>query len=137
MEERKNKKELIRTIYLYLFALVGLVLLVIGCVGFVNMGLKTWVFTQADQQRYVYEQPVAYPIASLEKVQARDDLSEADKEAIKQMISDYKVQKERTAKIDVVAAQRQSDAATNFALIIVGLPLYLYHWRVIKRDNEK
>ena len=47
----KNKEHypLIRTIYLYLFALVGLALLISGSVRFVNMGLKAFVFTKAEQ----------------------------------------------------------------------------------------
>ena len=130
-----DKKMLIRTIYLYLFALIGLILLVIGSVGFVNMGLKTWVFTKADQQRYLYEQPMIYPVAELEKARDNKDLTEADREEIRKIIDDYNERKERNAKIDVISAQRQSDAAQNLALIIVGLPLYLYHWMVIRRDK--
>lgn len=132
-----DKKMLIRTIYLYLFALIGLVLLVIGSVGFVNMGLKTWVFTQADQQRYLYEQPMVYPVAKLENARDNNDLTEADREEIRKIIDDYNAAKEKNAKIDVVASQRQSDAAQNLALIIVGLPLYLYHWRLVKKDKAK
>ena len=137
MEERKNKKELIRTIYLYAFSLLGLVLLIIGSVGFVNMGLKAYVFTQADQQRYLYEQPIAYPAADLEKARDNKDLTEADREEIRKIIDDYNVQKERNAKIDVVASQRQSDAAQNLSLILVGLPLYIYHWRLVKKEKQR
>ena len=54
-------KNIIRTIYLYLFALVGLVLTVIGAVIIVNNVLKTYVFKTADfnynQQPYI-SQPV-------------------------------------------------------------------------------
>ena len=48
-----GKHSLIRTIYLYLFACLGLVLLTIGGVRFLDMGLKAFVFTKAEQeQRY-------------------------------------------------------------------------------------
>ena len=54
-----NKKmSLIRKIYLYLFSLIGLVLVVIGCVELVNLGLKAYIFTAADQY---YSYPVAAP----------------------------------------------------------------------------
>ena len=137
MEERKNKKELIRTIYLYAFSLLGLVLLIIGSVGFVNMGLKAYVFTQADQQRYIYDVPTPMPAANLEKLQDSRDLTETDREEIRKIIDDYNVQKEKNAKIDIVASQRQSDAAQNLSLIIVGLPLYFYHWRLVKKEKSK
>ncbi|GAG22415.1 unnamed protein product, partial [marine sediment metagenome] len=53
----KNEKHhpLVRTIYLYLFALVGLALLTIGAVRFVDMGLKAFVFTKAEELQRLYE----------------------------------------------------------------------------------
>lgn len=44
-----NKKELIRTIYIYIFSLVGLVLVTIGAVRLVDLGLKATIFTEADR----------------------------------------------------------------------------------------
>ena len=55
---------LIRKIYLYLFSLIGLVLVVIGCVELVNLGLKAYVFTSADQY---YSYPVAAPVEPTDK----------------------------------------------------------------------
>ena len=52
-----NKYPLIRKIYLYLFALIGLVLITIGCVRLVGLGLKTYIFTKAD----IY---IEYPMAA-------------------------------------------------------------------------
>jgi len=43
-------KNIIRTIYLYIFALLGLVLVIIGGVRFVDMGLKAFVFTKAEEE---------------------------------------------------------------------------------------
>lgn len=63
----EKPRSLIRTIYLYLFALVGLALLTTGTVRFVDMGL---------------------------------------------------------------------DASINLAMILVGLPLYLYHWQIIGRETR-
>jgi len=51
-----EKHSLVRTIYLYLFALVGLTLLVIGTVRFVDMGLKAFVFTKAEQAEKVRQE---------------------------------------------------------------------------------
>ena len=48
--EKKTHYPLIRTIYLYLFALLGLVLLTIGSIRFVDMALRAFVFTKADQE---------------------------------------------------------------------------------------
>ncbi len=63
-----KKHTLLRKIYLYLFALLGLVLLTIGSVNFVNMGLKVFVFTKAeDQQKIEYSRPISDPMFIGEK----------------------------------------------------------------------
>ncbi len=114
-----NKHPLIRKIYLYLFALVGLVLITIGCVRLLGLALKTYIFTQAD---IYYEYPIVRPITPEGKPQEIQQPS-------KQEIEDYQ-NKQRTS-------QRQRDAAESLAMIIVGLPLYLYHWSVIKKDKKE
>ncbi len=54
-------KNVIRTVYLYLFALVGLVLTIVGGVIIVNNLLKTYVFKSADYNynNYYIAQPTA------------------------------------------------------------------------------
>jgi len=135
-----EKHSLIRTIYLYLFTLLGLVLLTIGGVRFVDMGLKAFVFTKADEeQRIMYKQSPPVPIQSarIEKLQDEEELSEEEKVAIGQWLIDYKNWEERISKIDPVTARRHKDASFNLALILIGLPLYLYHWRIIKKETKK
>jgi len=39
-------------------------------------------------------------------------------------------------KIDPVTCRRHKDAFLNLAMILIGLPLYLYHWRIIKRETQ-
>ncbi len=114
-----NKITWIRTIYLYLFSLVGLVLVIIAGVRFIDMGLKAWVFTEADNYvSYDYARPA--PVAGEKPVV---EPSKEEKEAI---------QKKQTNQ------QRQRDASNSLAMIIVGLPLYLYHWRMAsKRKDEE
>ena len=97
---------MIRTAYLYLASLVGLALIVIGCVSLVNLGLKTFVFKQADQV-------IVYPWP-------RQELEPAGTEAgaIEQEQIDYQIYREQEQ-----TAQRQRSAASALAMIIVGLPL--------------
>ncbi len=134
-----EKHSLIRTIYLYLFALVGLALITVGGVRFVDMGLKVFVFTKAEEeQRLMYKQPfsIPYPVQRTEELQDEEGLSKEEKATIKQWLADYKDWQERKLKIDPVTARRHKDASMNLALILVGLPLYLYHWRIIKRETR-
>lgn len=135
----------IRTIYLYLFALLGLALLTIGGVRFVDMGLKAFVFTKADQERLLlYQRPPSfYPAPEIEKIQKETKgekktcLSEKERSEIDHWLADYEEWKKKKSEINPVAASRDRDASLNLALILIGLPLYLYHWRIIKREADK
>ncbi len=40
--------------YLYLVSTISLVIAVIGAIMIINLGLKAWVFTKADQNFYSY-----------------------------------------------------------------------------------
>ena len=124
--EANNKKELIRSIYLYLFSLVGLVLVTIGLVRFVDLGLKVYIFKGADEV-YLYPEYPARPVKGLSAEEAQE-LTAEEKEKFKQEQIAYQ-QKSQTS-------HRQSTAAESLAMIIVGLPLFLYHWRVIQKDKH-
>ena len=136
-----EKHSLVRTIYLYLFACLGLVLLTIGAVKFLDMGLKVFVFTGAEQEeRLQYKQPTMMYFAD-DAVFAKSikscSMTAEQKQQFDYWLNDYKTWKADYAKLDVVNSRRQRDASINLALIIIGLPLYLYHWAVIKRDVKK
>jgi disulfide bond formation protein DsbB len=107
----------IRKIYLYLFALIGLVISTIGAVQLVDLGLKTFVFPQADIN---YAYPMAKPISTMGPTSTAQEPSQAE-------MDKFNAQ-QRTS-------QRQRDAASALAMLIVGVPLYAYHWRVIKREQ--
>lgn len=111
-----RKDSIIRTIYLYIFALLGLALIIIGSVRFLDMGLKIYVFTKADQElRYDYRVPPP-------KIEGEGDVAECP-----ELISND----------DYITSRRHRDASINLSLILVGLPLYLYHWGIIKRESKE
>ena len=135
----EKQHSLVRTIYLYIFTLIGLMLLTIGGVRFIDMGLKAFIFTKAEEeQSLLYRQPpLLYSIEKVEEFQDKEALSEEEKTAIKQWLADYKDWQERSLKINYIDSRRQRDASSNLAMILVGLPLYLYHWGIIKREVRK
>ena len=116
-----NKHPLIKKIYLYLFSLLGLVLITIGAVRLLTLGLKVYVFTKAD---VYYEYPQAPQIAKEIAGGAATTTPTPSKEEI-----DKFNENQRTS-------NRQRDAAESLAMMIVGLPLYLYHWSIIKKEKE-
>lgn len=137
----------IRSVYLYLFALVGLSVTVIGTIMLINLGLKAWIFTKADVRPSFVERPI--PLAfdkdleRVEKINACSEtceLSESQKKLLATWLDDYQQWKENQSqeqKVDFVTSSRQRQASTAVAMILVGAPLYLYHWMVIKRDRRK
>ena len=135
----KKQHSLVRTIYLYFFALLGLVLLTIGGIRFVDMGLKAFIFTKAEEeQNLIYRQPpLLYSIEKVEELQSEEALSEEEKIAVKQWLVDYKDWQERSSKINYIDSRRQRDASSNLSMILIGLPLYLYHWEIIKKEVKK
>lgn len=102
----------LRLLYLYLFSFVGLIIVVTGGIQMVNLGLKTFVFRDAD--KFVMYGP------SIPKT----DPGYVDPAEQKRQ------QEEQTRN------QRQSEFANSLAMISVGLPLYLYHWKTIQKESS-
>jgi len=125
--ERTERKELIRTIYLYLFSLVGLVLIVIGMVRLVNLGLRVAVFKNADR---VVSYPV-YPRSALKELP-----TEAEIERLSEEEQALFEEKQIVAEKENVARNRERTASDSLAMIIVGTPLFLYHWRTIQKNKK-
>ena len=132
------KKSTIRTVYLYLFAGIGLILLIIGVVRFIDMGLKATVFTQADTVARLQQNQLTsprVPTINIERYEDSDEVTEEELESLRRMIEDYEAQREEWEGLDRYTARRQEEASYNLAFILVGLPLYLYHWKTIKKDD--
>lgn len=143
-----KKDSLIRTIYLYIFTLLGLALLVVGGVILLDLGLKAFVFKKADVDSF--SQPPRtislYPgktieeedfISAVEKCEEKCELTEEQKEQIDNWLADYKFWKEQQSKISYTTQRRHRQASQALALLIIGLPLYLFHWGVIKKEIKK
>lgn len=102
----------LRLLYLYLFSLVGLVILVIGSIRIIDLGIKSIFFQDADS----YYQ--AYPSVDPEA-------EGVDKPTSEELAINEKIQLRRN---------RQRELSGSLSMVIVGLPLYLYHWRKINSD---
>lgn len=113
----------LRKVYLYLFAIIGLIVVIIGAVSMIDLGLKTYVFTKADYPCFR-----TIPAISPDKTGAVQTLTpeqqalQADRE--KQQCEEQRV------------SDKQRQASVALAQLIVGLPLYLYHWLLIKKENQ-
>ena len=102
----------LRLLYLYLFSFVGLLIVVIGSIQMVSLGLKTYVFKGAD----VYE---VYPMMGPEgkPMETKEELA---------------AKQERETE-----RQRQRELINSVSMLVGGTPLYLYHWKLIKKESKK
>lgn len=100
----------IRLLYLYLFSFVGLLITIIGTVQIVDLTLKTYVFQVTDYS--YYPEPI--------KVEGEPAISREDLEKRNR---------------DEQTNQRKRQMSNSLAMILVGVPVYLYHWKTIKKEN--
>ena len=129
-------RAVIRTIYLYVFSVLGLVLAVIGAVGMIDLLLKAAIFKKAESQRVFYEsRPQVPPGLVVVERAGRDTLVDLkERELLRDWARQYEDWRERNKDFDPVRAEREKSAARNLALLAVGIPLYLYHWRAARRE---
>lgn len=130
----------IRILYLYAFALVGLALVVAGTVRIVDLGLKMYVFKKADQPQDYRNMPPYPPITIDQKtddVKYSEKITPEQKAALDNWVSEFKYWNENQKKIDYLASDRQRTASNSLVMILIGLPLYLYHWRIIRKEAKE
>ncbi|MFZ5437766.1 MAG: hypothetical protein ACOZAK_01830 [Patescibacteria group bacterium] len=97
----------LRLLYLYLFSFVGLLILIIGSIQIVDLTLKTYVFKVNDYGYYYAETE-----------------SPAIREQNKKMYEEEQ------------ANQRKRQFSNSLAMMLVGGPVYFYHWKTIKKENK-
>lgn len=110
----------LRKIYLYIFSTVGLVLTIIGAVQLTDLALKIFVFKKADQVIF-YPRPKSIVIP---EGGVKDGTEQIDEAAQKKYDEDQR------------DSNRQREAANAIAFILIGAPVYLYHWRIVRKEGQ-
>lgn len=112
----------IRRLYLYLLSFIGLLVTVIGMIRLVDLGIKVYVFHDAD--KYVYTSP---RVAVLEGKDPDRKLSEEELQRLEQ--------EQKMIQEQEMIRQRQREVSGAVSMILVGAPLYFYHWRKIQHER--
>ncbi len=134
-----KKTSIIRIIYIYLFSAIGLILLIIGVVRFIDMGFKVFVFKEAEKEEsLLYKRPPldCYSLP-IEKIKESNDFSEKEKKELKNLVKRYEEWQKEQKEINYLKARREKNASISLAMIFVGLPLYVYHWYIAKKDFKE
>jgi hypothetical protein len=130
---------IIRNVYLYLVTLIGLITFVFGAVGIIDGVLQHYVF-QVDQSSMYSAPATVYP-GNLD--QCSQSYPDKNDSTGKTMI--YPTTQQVT---DCRAAQAAQDKKVNdsnffmnlstaIAQIVIGLPLWLFHWGIIQGEYKK
>lgn len=107
----------IKTVYLYLVSLISLIILVIAGIILINLAIKTWVFPKADNELYT-----AYCPAITETTPDGQNVSQP-----KECTDPAYAKDQRTA-------QKQRDASQAIAMILIGAPVFYYHWKLARKE---
>lgn len=110
----------IRLLYLYLFSFIGLLIAVIGSVQLVDLAIKVYVFKGADEYGG-YSVPATKVLPDGKEVKITDE----------EIAEQKRMQEKETTR------QRQRQASTALAMILVGAPLYKYHWSMIQKESKE
>ena len=141
-----------RTIYLYVVSLIALIFILVNAGLLINMGLQTWVFTKADRADYYPSFPsgpkeyldpsTGRPTGDqnkdlAEELKKNPDLTDKQKSQINAWLADY--EKAKTEQGDLAtqrSARRQRDASRSLAQLIVAVPVFLYNWKLVRRERD-
>jgi hypothetical protein len=102
----------LRLLYLYLFSFVGLLITVIGSIQMVDLTLKTYVFKVSNY---------SYPVTAIKD----------EKGNITMTVEEQEKQQRKDADND-----RKRQLSNSLAMVAIGVPLYLYHWKTIKKESK-
>jgi hypothetical protein len=139
----------VRPLYLYLACLVSLIVFIIGTttIGHELMrryifGLKTdyyenparsceYIFTQEKlPPEYVYDgRPIAKPV--LEANEGEDLTDEEREERYERCVENREVEIEEQSKY-----QLASKMSNGLTMILVSVPLFWLHWRIVSREKK-
>lgn len=127
-----DKTKLIRYIYLYLVTAISIVMVIIASVGMINLVLDEYVFDVksweeldpiwecGEEGDYGVKQPV-------ESEEALEMTEEEKEECLAEVTEQREMRHLNNLKRDLV---------DWIAMLLVAVPVYLYHWKLIKKDAK-
>jgi hypothetical protein len=131
-----SKSKIIRTIYLYVAALISLIFVAVGTGTLFNTTLKYYVFPKAEKGGFsrCNQQP---PVYSLDKNALVGVATPDQKIQLENLLRDYEQwQKDNTGE-ECYSAERQNNTVDALTMIIIALPICLLHWRWIKKERTE
>ena len=137
-----DERGMIRPTYFYFVSLTSLLMVVVAGGILINLGLRTWVFPAVQQaERVRRSSSIAFPVGSMESIGAdrvvncaeKCDLSDDTVALSKEWKDDYQTWQNGTYDS---ADTTQRDAALAIPFVLLGIPLFWYHWKVTRTESK-
>ena len=120
----------IRSIYFYAVSIIALFMIVFSAVDLVNLGLKTWVFKYADPA-YSFCVPGNVGTYNGPMIPApTDPNAKTQPTGPTQAQCDTQNQQNE----ENISRQNQSSAVRDLSLLVVAIPLFLFHFRIVQKE---
>ncbi|HMN19508.1 MAG TPA: hypothetical protein PKA31_02855 [Candidatus Moranbacteria bacterium] len=130
------KTKMVRTVYLYLAALISLIFVAVGTGRLINTGLKYAFFTEAEKKSY-FECNQQPPILGTPDLSSFKSIATDDQKAqLEQFLKDYQNWKENSTGEKCIVPARQNNVVDALTMVLIALPICLVHWRIIKKDKK-
>jgi hypothetical protein len=130
-----TKTKFIRSIYLYLAALISLIFVAVGTGRLLDTALKFYLFPKAEKGGYNQCNQIP-PVYALDKNAYAGVATSDQKVQLENLLRDYDEWKKNNTGEECYSAQRQSETVDALTMLIIALPILLFHWRIIKKDKE-
>ena len=124
----------VRTFYLYIVSLLSLIFLAVGVGNLLNTTLKATFFKEAEKRDYSVCYNYPYYYSNIEKTA---EMNEVQLEQIDNMIKNYENWKEKNTGETCYKSEREKKIVDSLSMIIIALPLYIFHWMMIRREKRE
>ena len=118
---------------------VTFIVFLIGAIGLVNIGVKTFVF-QVEDYGYDYMREdcnrFMYGPKIVPTPEGAESLHVEKNDQNQQYLDCLEEQKEREEK-QLVSPQVARDLSIGIAQILIAFPLWIFHWRKIEKERIK
>lgn len=130
------KVKLIRTIYLYLAAIVSLIFVAVGTGTLLNTAMKFYLFPKAEKGGFsrCNQQP---PVYSLDKNALAGVATPDQKVQLDNLLRDYAQWQQNNTGEECYSQERQNNIADALTMMLVAIPILAIHWVIIKKEKEE
>lgn len=136
LQNMTEKTKTVRTIYLYVVSLLSLLFLCIGIGNLINVTLKSYFFPEAEKRDYYMCNQSSYYPTDIEKLK-EEAQNQEQQQKIDIIISEYEAWKAENTGDNCYASERQKRMVDSLTMILISLPLYVFHWSLIKKEKQE